>query len=378
MTRRLPTDERVARVALSRLGEPGSAGIRDAVARWGAVDALDRFVRGSVIQTGVDPERFRAEQLEEDLRHTDQLGARILSPADAEWPAQLRDLPVPPLCLWVRGPIELGPATERSVAIVGARSATAYGTQTAADLAAGLGGRGFAVVSGGAYGIDAAAHRGALAADADTVAVMAGGIDRLYPSSHTQLLGAIAGQGALITEQPPGVAPIGSRFLSRNRIIAALACGTVIVEASLRSGSLNTAKHTEDLHRPIGAVPGPVTSMQSSGCHQWIRDMRAQLVTDSEEVADLMGRLGLDLAPVKRGASRVTDELDPADRALFEALPLRNYAAVDALSHSVNLTQREVLASLGRLEMRRLAQGDGLDGWRKAPPTRPPAGAGGR
>jgi len=353
-------------MALSRLGEPGHAGIRDAVRQWGAVEALDRFVRGAATMNGVHPQRFCAEQLAQDRRHGEQLGARVLIPGDTDWPRQLADLEAPPLCLWARGPLDLAAATERSVALVGARSATAYGTQIAADLAVGLSERGFAIVSGGAYGIDAAAHRGALAVGGDTVAVMAGGIDRLYPASHTQLLGTIATHGAVLTEQPPGVAPIGSRFLSRNRIIAALSNGTVVVEASLRSGSLNTAGHAERIARPVGAVPGPITSMQSAGCHEFIRDMRAVLVTDAGEVADLMGTLGLDLAPVKRGEHRQTDDLEPDDRTLFEALPVRGHADVATLSRAVNSTDRAVRAGLGRLELRGLAETDGGHGWRKA------------
>lgn len=361
-----PMQERAARVALSRLGEPGNAGIRDAVTRWGAVEALGRLARGAAPVPGVIPERFSAEQLEQDLRHTEQLQARVVVPSDPEWPAQVDDLAVPPLCLWVLGAADLGDVTARSVAVVGARSATAYGTQVAADLAAGLCQRDFAIVSGGAFGIDAAAHRGALAAGGVTLAVLAGGIDRLYPASHSQLLREIGRTGALVTEQPPGVAPIGSRFLGRNRIIAALTCGTVVVEASLRSGSLNTAGHALKINRPVGAVPGPVTSMQSAGCHGFIRDHGAALVTDAAEVADLVGRIGLDLAPVKRGAVRPSDDLDPDDRTLLEVLPIRGFADVAGLARAASLSTRAVRAGLGRLEMRGDAMTNGVDGWRKA------------
>lgn len=363
----LPTDERAARVALSRVAEPGNPGIHEAVGRWGAPDALRRLVQGTVQVPGALPERFSAEQLEGDLSHAAQLQARVITPADPDWPAQVNDLAVPPLCLWVLGSADVGEATARSVAVVGARSATAYGGQVAADLAAGLCQRDFAIVSGGAFGIDAAAHRGALAADGLTVAVLAGGIDRLYPASHTRLLREIARTGAVVTEQPPGVAPIGSRFLARNRIIAALTCGTVVVEASLRSGSLNTAGHALKIHRPVGAVPGPVTSMQSAGCHSFVREHGATLVTDAAEVADLVGRIGVDLAPVKRGAVRPSDDLDPDDRTLFEVLPIRGFADVTSLALAASLSARAVRAGLGRLEMRGDAVSNGGDGWRKAP-----------
>lgn len=365
--RRLPEDDREARVALSRLSEPGSPGMTEVVAAHGAVEALARLVTGNLEVKGVIPEHYSFQRLQEDIEHAHRLGARVVIPTDAEWPPSLHDLEHPPICLWLRGPAELADVAPRSVSIVGARSATTYGTQVAADLAAGLGQRGFAVVSGGAFGIDAAAHRGALAVGACTIAVMAGGIDRLYPASHAPLLGAIAAEGAVVSEQPPGVAPIGSRFLKRNRIIAALSCGTVVVEASLRSGSLNTARHAQDVLRPVGAVPGPVTSMQSAGCHQLIRDREAEVVTDVDEVAELMGRLGLDLAPAKRGHTRPIDLLEPEDRALFEALPIRSHHDIETVSRAAGLTARQVRAGLGRLELRGLAATDGLDRWRKAP-----------
>jgi DNA processing protein len=367
MSAGLPTDERGARVALSRLGEPGSLGLHEVVAHWGAVEALQRLVSGTEAVPGAIAERFSANQLADDLRHADRLRARVVIPSDPQWPRAVDDLAVPPLCLWVLGPADLDAASTRSVAVVGARSATAYGTQVAADLSAGLCDRGFTIVSGAAFGIDAAAHRGALAVDGCTVAVLAGGIDRLYPSSHTRLLREIAHTGAVVTEQPLGVAPIGSRFLSRNRIIAALASGTVVVEASLRSGSLNTAGHATKIHRPVAAVPGPVTSTQSAGCHQIVRDKGAALVTDADEVADLVGRIGLDLAPEKRGAPRPSDDLDPADRTLFEVLPIRGHADIPTLARAASLTTRAVRAGLGRLATRGDAVTDGLDGWRKAP-----------
>ncbi|MGA8047197.1 MAG: DNA-processing protein DprA, partial [Dermatophilaceae bacterium] len=232
---------------------------------------------------------------------------------------------------------------------------------------AGLCERGFAIISGGAFGIDAAAHRGALAVDGVTVAVMAGGIDRLYPASHSTLLGEIARSGALVTEQPPGTAPIGSRFLGRNRLIAALGCGTVVVEASLRSGSLNTAGHAQTINRPVAVVPGPVTSMQSAGCHHFVRERGAELVTDAAEVAELVGRMGFDLAPVKRGEHRALDDLQPHERVVFEVLPLRAYADVAALATASGLDPMTVRAGLGNLAARGDAVTDGLDGWRKAP-----------
>lgn len=372
----LPTSERTARVALSRIAEPGSMSVHNAVQAHGAVTALARFVNGTLSSRGVVAGHYSKGRLEEDLRSADLLGARVLIPSDPDWPAGLNDLEVPPLCLWVRGVVDLAEVCARSVAIVGARSATAYGTHVATDLAVGMSERGFAVVSGAAFGIDAAAHRGALAVDGVTIAVLAGGVDRLYPASHARLLSAIASSGAVVSEQPPGVAPLGSRFLNRNRLIAALTNGTVIVEASTRSGSLNTAKHATGLGRPLAAVPGPVTSMQSAGCHDLIRrdDMSAQLVSDAAELAELVGRIGHDLAEPKRGEHRVIDDLDPEDRLLYEALPLRAHRQIPELAQSIGLTETAVRAGLGRLEVCGAAERDLLDGWRKAR-TRPRPGA---
>ncbi len=295
MTGRDPwTEERWARVAWSRVAEPGS----HQVARWlashgGAVGALEALRGGRLGAAEGYAARAAEVDLVEVARVLRVLGVRVVVPGDDEWPTGLSDLAAPPVCLYVRGPLELGPALERSVAVVGSRAATEYGTQVAWELGEGLAGRGATVVSGAAYGIDAAGHRGALAADGRTVAVLACGPDRVYPQGHEALIGRIATSGAVVTEVPVGWAPLRSRFLSRNRLIAAMTLGTVVVEAGLRSGSLNTVKHARDHHRHVAAVPGPVTSAVSAGCHKIIRD-GGTLVTDAAEVLDLMGRMGVD------------------------------------------------------------------------------------
>jgi DNA processing protein len=181
--------------------------------------------------------------------------------------------------LWLRGQADLRYACLRSVSVVGSRAASAYGTHVATELAAGIAERGWNAVSGGAFGIDAAAHRGALAADGLTIAVLASGLRYGYPRGHHDLFQAIAGQGVLVSECPPDRAPTRPGFLIRNRIIAALSRGTVVVEAALRSGALNSAKHARELRRPVMAVPGPVTSEQSAGCHELIREWGALCVT---------------------------------------------------------------------------------------------------
>ena len=200
-------------------------------------------------------------------------GIRLVCPGDPEWPGQLADLgDDQPYALWLRGNADLRFSCLRSVAIVGSRAATAYGSYVAAEFAASVAARGLAVVSGGAFGVDAAAHRGALGADGVTVAVLACGVDVPYPTAHAELFDAIAAQGVLVSEWPPGRHVSRLRFLVRNRMIAALATGTLVVEAGQRSGAVNTARHARDLRRRLMAVPGPITSDLSAGCHQVIRE----------------------------------------------------------------------------------------------------------
>jgi DNA processing protein len=211
---------------------------------------------------------------------------RLVCPGDPGWPPGLDDLGVTrPCALWVRGIADLRACCQKSVAIVGARAATAYGTHIAAQIAADLAGQGWAIISGAAYGIDAAAHGGALTVSGTTIAVLACGPDIAYPREHRGLLADIAAHGALVSEYPPGRRPDRLRFLARNRLIAALAIGgTIVVEATARSGTLATARHATDLHRPLMAVPGPVTSAMSAGCHALIREQRAVLVTSGADV----------------------------------------------------------------------------------------------
>lgn len=357
--------ERRARMGLARLTEPAGAAVRDEVDAHGAVAAFERLRSGQ----GPLAERLRrrADEVdpEADERATRWCDARVLIPGDAEWPVALDELDAPPLCLWVRGPADLAELVSRSVAIVGARGATAYGTRVAAEMAFGVGVQGWTVVSGAAFGIDAAAHRGALAADAPTVAALACGVDRAYPAAHTELLGQILRTGLVLTEVPPGSSPLPSRFLARNRLIAALTQGTVVVEAGLRSGSLNTAGWADGLVRPVGAVPGPVTSTASAGTNERIRLHQAELVTDADDVLELVGRMGEHLTPVRREPDRPGDGLAAEARAVWEALSPRAGRSVDRLAADAGLTGAEVQAALASLEVDGLAR-PGADGWRRS------------
>ncbi len=212
-------------------------------------------------------------------------GIRLVCPGEPGWPAQLDDLGAArPYALWVRGAADLRASCEKSLAVVGARAATAYGKHAATSIAADMAGRGWAIVSGAAYGIDAAAHHGTLTAGGATVAVLACGPDVPYPRAHSGLLADIADRGAVVSEYPPGRQPSRLRFLARNRIIAALARGTVVIEAAERSGTLATALHASDLSRPLMAVPGPITSMTSAGCNALIRDHLAACVTSADDI----------------------------------------------------------------------------------------------
>ncbi|WP_018544769.1 DNA-processing protein DprA [Streptomyces sp. LaPpAH-108] len=362
-------DDRLARVFLTRVVEPGD----ETAGRWlrafGAPEVARRLRGGGKPLPGVSPKRWqgllaRAEGAgpERDLAVAGEAGARFVCPGDTEWPAQLDDLgDARPVGLWVRGHPGLRIWALRSVAVVGARACTEYGAHTAAALAAGLAERGWVVVSGGAYGIDGAAHRGALAADGATVAVLACGVDRPYPRGHTALLDRIAEQGLLVGELPPGDHPTPSRFIVRNRVIAALTRGTVVVEAACRSGSLVTARAAQRLGRPTMGVPGPVTSALSAGVHELLRG-EAFLVTDAAEVTELVGAMG-ELAPPRRGPVLPRDLLEPAARDVLAALPGDRTAGAGEIARGARTTREEAVARL--YELRALGYVERHDdGWK--------------
>lgn len=271
--------------------------------------------------------------------------------------------------LWVTGPVALDEAAQRAAAVVGTRAATAYGQHVAADLSAGLAERDVTVISGGAYGIDGAAHRAALGSDGQTVAVLAGGIDVLYPAGHSALLHRVGSSGLLVTEYPPGVRPARHRFLTRNRLVAALSSATIVVEAGLRSGAANTAAWARALGRVVCAVPGPVTSAASAGCHVLLRN-GAELVTRAEEVVEIVGRAG-EFAEEQPHPSDPLDGLTDAERQVYEALPARGARSPDEIAVSSGLPPAAVLAPLAMLEIAGLARRQ--DGrWRLVRPTAKP------
>ncbi|NJC22541.1 DNA processing protein [Arthrobacter pigmenti] len=307
-----------------------------------------------------------------DLETVKRFGGTLLTPESEAWPAALTDLQLGmPLCLWVRGesPTTI-PPLERVVAIVGSRDSTSYGSSVTAEMAAGLVNRGYTVVSGGAYGIDAQAHRSALMTAREdhplpTLGVLACGIDRYYPAGNEELLREIARRGLLVSEVPPGSAPSRWRFLQRNRLIAALSAVTVVAEARWRSGALNTAHHAAGLGRAVGAVPGSIQSANSAGCHRLLRDGSAICVTDAAEIAELAGPLALVSGPERPAVKAVHDGLTVEDLLLLDALPVRASSTVDKLASVAGLSLPGVLSGLGRLEADKLAERSDDGGWRK-------------
>ncbi|MFI9252740.1 DNA-processing protein DprA [Streptomyces sp. NPDC053069] len=362
-------DELLGRVFLCRVVEPGDEVGGRWVREFGVGQVVRRLKEGVRALPGVSDVRWaglvaraRRAEPERDLAVARAAGARFVGPDDAEWPRQLDDLgDARPIGLWVRGRPRLRMWALRSVAVVGARACTEYGTHMAATLAAGLAERGWVVVSGGAYGVDGAAHRGALAARGATAAVLACGVDRPYPRGHAALIGRIAEQGLVVGELPPGDHPTPSRFIQRNRVIAALTRGTVVVEAAARSGSLATARAAARLGRFTMGVPGPATSALSAGVHELLCG-EATLVTDAAEVVELVGDMG-ELAPARRGPVLPRDLLEPAARAVLAALPGNRAAPVDEIALGAPTTRDEAIARLYELRALGYVERHG-DGWK--------------
>ncbi|MFC7016857.1 DNA-processing protein DprA [Streptomyces viridiviolaceus] len=362
-------DELLGRVFLTRVIEPGD----EVGGRWvrerGVRDVVRRLREGGRALPGVSEQRWaglraRAGRAEphRDLAVARAAGVRFVAPGGSEWPGQLDDLgDARPLGLWVRGRPSLRMWALRSVALVGARACTEYGAHMAATLAAGLAESGWVVVSGGAYGVDGAAHRGALGAGGATAAVLACGVDRPYPRGHTELINRIAAQGLVVGELPPGDHPTPSRFILRNRVIAALTRGTVVVEAAHRSGSLATARAAQRLGRHAMGVPGPATSALSAGVHELLRD-DAVLVTDATEIVELVGDMG-ELAPDRRGPVLPTDLLEPRTRHVLAALPARGAATAAEVARHAQTTPDDAIARLYELRALGYVERHG-DGWK--------------
>jgi DNA processing protein len=375
------SEQHLARAALTYLAEPGDPALGALLETCEPAEVLAAIKAGTLPGTGSGygdgPARRRALEaalgrwrirlpwLPEggDIAAACRDGIRLVCPADPDWPGGLDELGTArPYALWLRGQADLRLATPRSVSIVGSRAATGYGAHVAGEIAADLAERGWAIVSGGAYGIDAAAHRGALAARGTTIAILACGVDYAYPAGHADLFADIAARGLVISEWPPGRHPARFRFLVRNRTIAALARGTVIVEAGERSGARNTPRHAAQLGKPLVAVPGPVTSAQSAGCHRIIRDWGATCVTRADDIIEMLLPLGTMLTaaatptpscstgPTATAASAPSPgELDTDSARVLDALPARGAAGTSTIAAEAGVDLDTVLRCLGLL-----------------------------
>lgn len=372
-------DVRRAWAYLSRVAEPPCGPLVALVEEVGPVVAAD-MVRRREFADGFEDVadgtvgRAQEDRADADLAHIEHLGGRLVTPDDDEWPEQaLRRLAerlpsedtehedevreLRPVALWVVGRGRLDELLERSVAMVGTRAPSSYGERVTDDFAGDLAAEGFTIVSGGAYGIDGAAHRAALAAEGPTVAFVAGGLDRPYPAGHAGLFRRIAETGLLVSEYPPGGVPARHRFLNRNRIVGTATGGVVVVEAGFRSGTKNTATWARRRGVPVCAVPGPVTAATSVTCHQLIRE-GAVLVTRSAEVIEEVGRIG-ELALELPVPARPTDGLDGAALRVHGALPAKSGLPVSEIAVIAGLPARAVMGQLALLETKGLVRRDG-------------------
>ncbi|MDH2442731.1 DNA-processing protein DprA [Amnibacterium sp. CER49] len=355
-----------ARGAWTGLVEPGDRVAGALVTAYGAAAALDATRTGALpalpeVAAATDrwAPRLEAQLALRAFRNAAHLGARLVLPGDADWPDRLGDLGHhTPIALWCLGAPERLTAVQRSIALVGARASSGYGERLATEASAGLADRGFAIVSGAAYGIDGVAHRAALASGGTTIAVLAGGLDRFYPAGHVQLLTRIAREGAVVAELPPGFAPTRWRFLQRNRVIAALAQATVVIEAGARSGSLNTAAHAGSIGRPVGAAPGSVFSATSAGCHRLLREFGAVCVRDAADMAELVTGPG-EQVPLE--GLHLDRAGDPTEQRVLDALTGRPRPVVE-IARGSGLSVADALGALGMLQLTGAAR-ETTGGW---------------
>jgi DNA processing protein len=357
--------DRIAGAVIEALGAPRA--LAAVVERWSAETLVAELgangaISESEAQQALDRwmPRLNSGNALVALRQAARFGVRLRTPDEPDWPTGVRDLGEHgPVALWTRGTDEAYRSLDTSIALVGARAATGYGEHVTMEASAGLVDRGYAIVSGAAYGIDGMAHRAALASHGMTVAFLAGGADRFYPSGHDALLTRIVEQGCVISELPCGSSPTRWRFLQRNRLIAAASLATVVLEAGWRSGSLNTANHAQALGRPLGAVPGPVTSAASAGCHKLLREGNAICVTTPDEMAEL--------APLTE-ATLVPEVVTRENTRLLDAMSARSQRTAEDIAARSGFSVADVRAQLGTLELDGLVR-DGARGWTKHSPA---------
>lgn len=366
--------DRVARIALAWLAEPGNRAVWSLVQEHGAPATLERLLDGGEPDTlaqaiarakasGFDPYQV----VDAALHRAEHVGARLVVPSDDEWPQRINELATletgaagrlhqdtrPPLCLWVRGSWPLAETLHQAVAITGAHAATPYGVRVATDIASGLCAKNWTVVSGGGFGIDTAAHRTAVAENGRTVAVLACGVDRPHPVGNAELFEHIAATGLLVSEWPPGFEPLRHRFLIRNRLIAAATVGAVLTETAPRSMAIQLMRRTLSLRRAAMVVPGPITSVMSAGCHELLRSHpEAELVTGPADVLEALVRPGRHTA----APDQHPYPLDPESAQLLQAVRQHGPAGPEALATRTGVPLRTVLRRLALLERAGLLQ----------------------
>ncbi len=348
---------------LARVAEPPCAAIESLCNELGPVEAA-AAIRARSVPPGhagvleATAARADSDRAAADLEVAERIGARLVTRDDPEWPAWAlmalgqADTAVrggPPLALWVRGPARLDEMATNGIALIGSRAASGYGEQVTTTLGSGLALENWTVTSGAAYGIDGVAHRAALAAGGPTMAVLACGIDRDYPAGHARLIAEIGEHGLVVSEYPPGTTAAKHRFLTRNRLVAAMSDAVVVVEAGRRSGAANTAAWARKLGRPLGAVPGPVTSATSVGCHRMISDDLAVLVTDTRSVIALARPDGT--CDIGRGRGRETDDLSDDQLRVHDAIPARGAVTIEAIAFSAGLDVSVVRSALAVMEV---------------------------
>jgi DNA processing protein len=345
----------LSRVALGPC--PALTALIDSVGVCEAARAVRERALPPVLRAATERRR-ELDTAARDLQVIRDTGGRLVTPDDPEWPAwrmlglaQLTPGRDPdsavPLVFWVRGGRDLGELTERAVAVVGARCSTGYGDRVTGEIAGELAVRGWTVVSGAAFGVDGTAHRAALAVGGATIAVLACGADRPYPAQHDRLIARIADTGLVVSEYPPGTVARKHHFLARNRLIAALSDGVLVVEAGLRSGARNTVKWARRIGRPALAVPGSVDSAASAGCHRMIRDGEATLATGPEEVLADIAPLHLPLTTGAAGA----DRLSATESQVLAALPATGGRWPHDIAAATGIAAAEVRAALVALDL---------------------------
>jgi DNA processing protein len=367
-------EDTFCRSAWSVICEPGDGFAGFLISKMGATAALEAEIQGistkqlksKLISLGFDSveldtfgvfekshaearERWRPrlqlEMIRTALFKINKVGGFVMTPEDPNWPQQLQDLGQhAPFALWVRGSGSALRQLDQSISIVGSRGATSYGEFATDSMVSALVPKGYSIVSGGAYGIDGIAHRSTLALRGNTVAVMAGGLDKFYPSGNSDLLKRISQTGAVISEVPPGTTPSKWRFLQRNRLISALGQSTLVIEANWRSGALNTVSHSERLERPVYAVPGPITSPKSAGTNKLIAENRAQLVVDGNDLLEQLGET------IRVTSKLELDGLGALEKRVLDAIGF-DVLEIAEICSSAGLTRDEARFGLSCLEL---------------------------